>query len=646
MADTIRDVVIKISLQMGNSDLSFDKMGSLQSTLNDINKKTAENISLTNDAAASYAKFEAAGTSAGTRAFGASVAQDAVKTPNEKEMERQYDREAAAAIRSYSKIMKERKKAAEEEQKFKQEISDNDVANAVKETERRKQQGGPKGPLKSMFEDLVPHINGAANSLGTTFLPALTAFGRAGDTAARTASKFGRVLTKLPALLNPAAIATIAVTAGVALLSTALAEGHEINSRYWEGMARDAEFSAERQHAAANRVTRESMAEINSRKDISEIRVAPGNIARQDEREARIQQEQDAIAHRSLGERQAIRTRIEGEGGREDKKILIAEKIKHLEEQKAAIEEQMALAEKGKTGLDAADEAAKKARRESKEQQSASPAGVGLAAASRVGVGIGTLGISEMLGVNPLQGATDWMASRMGATTQRMADKHNLEQDKEGMTSGAKTAAEEAAAGQEMIRMTEQRNDIENQITLKKVEQLGLTREQIKAARTEAEQGADDLRETERKFGAASPGTQARLRHIQAKADAGQVMTHEEGGLAVQFDIGASRQFHAQTERVAQDPANANLFKEKRGLQAERVERKNKANAAPVLKEKDELADQIKDGAARAETAKDELKAAFEKFAKLTSTVESFVRGVDALITKIDDLKIRQNSWW
>jgi hypothetical protein len=47
-----------------------------------------------------------------------------------------YDREAAAAIKSYSRIMRERAAAAKKDQDLRQQVSDNDVANAVAATKQ------------------------------------------------------------------------------------------------------------------------------------------------------------------------------------------------------------------------------------------------------------------------------------------------------------------------------------------------------------------------------------------------------------------------------------------------------------------------------------------------------------------------------
>lgn len=526
----------------------------------------------------------------------------------QKEADDEYNRIAREGVASWSKIMADRKqheqKVIDDRKQFIQGMKGLAMSGASASGSHEMVHG------IAMIEGAYQSLSSIAGSMGSTL--------------------------SAPFVLAGAAVAALA--AGVLVTATALREAKESNSRYWESMAVDAERSAQRQLSAANKKASMSAHEIMGRRDIAGITGVPGRIGREQARESQIRAEQDAIADRPLAERQEIRRRIEQRGAGEERMEALRLSGTDLASKREALKKERTGKEREIRNIDATREQARLQRERSIKEQGPTAGGRVLEGASSLASRLLFAGV-----VNPFQGATDSVAGAFGQVTERQGRLNKLEQQKVGKAAEEKENQQRATLEGQIYEIKQQEADLANQETQHKIEQLGISREMVKQAREAAEIGRENLKGTHMAFGMATKGEQAQLKRIQAKSDAGGVLTHHERGLARRFNIDAAEKVGVV---AAREGAESGLFKKQEQLQAGREDRAQKAEAAPVLKEQDKFEKEISDAAQRAADVKNELIASFKPLVELVDVVTQTQRELDELKRRIDNETFNQSRWF
>jgi hypothetical protein len=541
MADTIRDVVIRVSVENGQSTLSADMFQGVTTsaegfteTIVNLKKEITELQQIVSATATSTAgSFGGGGgsaASAGPQNVATTIAQEAEALAEvaeaAEEVAASKDAAATASNTLNSSTGSLTLQTAEEAAAFKKQIEELRAAEA------------------------------ATESLAATTESSLTS-----------------------SLLIWTAVGA-AVVLTLRLISTALQEARDTNRRYWQEIAEDAQSAIAFQQRQSIQTIQQNQRRFGAMNiDLTEEERTPERLAAQAEREERIRREQDQLAGRPLAERQEIRSRIEGQGARQDRGADADAQIQRLEKQ---LEDMGVLREMNEQAIEdaaARERSLNKTREDSRVV--ATPLGRAFSdVTSAVGLGEGMV--------------PDFFSNLVGETSVRdeKVDRFDREQAA-AQAAKDRVAAQEAAAGA-LVKIQEDELKIQQQINDLKEKKLGLTREEQREARMLAEQGQEEVTNKLLQFGQADEATKASLRVIQQKADSGATLNFQEIGLANRFGIDASRQAREQSLDSANLPENIALFQKTMELQEGRKQRAADAEAAPVIQEQNDLAASIK----------------------------------------------------
>jgi len=372
-----------------------------------------------------------------------------------------------------------------------------------------------------------------------------------------------------------------AVVLTLRLISTALQEARDNNRRYWQEIAEDAQSAvAFQQRQAIQRIEQNQQRFAAMNIDLTESDRAPERIEAQAEREKQIREEQAKLAGRPLAERQEIRSRIEGQGARQDRVADADAKIERLQNQLEGLE---VLREMNEQEIEKAAEREKglnKTREDSRVV--ASPLGRALSSIVTQNGGLGE-------GMVP-----DTITNLFGGTSVRDEKIDRFDREQAATQAQKDRVAAQEAAAQALVKIDQDELSIQQQIVALKEKKLGITREEQREARMLAEQGQEEVTNKLLQFGQADEATKASLRVIQQKADAGATLNFQEIGLANRFGIDASRQAREQSLDSANLPENIAMFQKTLELQEGRQKRAAEAEAAPVIQEQNDLAASIK----------------------------------------------------
>lgn len=417
-----------------------------------------------------------------------------------------------------------------------------------------------------------------------------------------------------------AGVVFAAVAIQLKLLSEALQQTRDVNRAYWQEIANDAQTAAARTQQAIGRSIGQGMRRLDIQTaDLTNVEMTPQLLAAQAEREQRIRDEQEKLSNRPLAERQEIRTRIEGQGARQDRAAMAQARIEHEQETLDAYNQQREEFEAKITESQKRLEELQKPREEARVK--ASP------------LGQFSTQMRGMLGMDETGIGSSWYDSvvHMAGGTTTSDERMDSIGRHESQEIAKKTATEAQLAAQEgLLSLTEKESAVQERLLAAQKEKLTVTREEQREARMLAEQGQEALTNKMLKFGAADEATKATLRQIQAKADQGQELNHLEKGLAEQYGIGAAHQARQQSLALAQRPENADLFKRDFELQKGRQERAEQAEAAPVTQEQAELSTSIDN---LAKERREEQKKMLDALERVIGTDEELVR----VISRIED---------
>lgn len=280
---TIRDVVIKVSLENGNLKLgSIDTSGitsSFASAVREMRSALAGMQGGVRSGGSPTGGGSSSSSSSGInkeerdqiRMFGR-LMKDREKAKREAEKaledqavaaERAYDRETAAAVRSYGKIMDERQKAAKEQQRLRQQVSDNDIAHEVKRQKaaHAAARGGggnlgeKAGGLFDLGSGMAMTMAGQSGNVEqmAQLMMTIKGFQSIASGAAKTAGAFSKELALVGVSGAVAGVALAAIVVGVIAINQALSELHTVSQKYWKDIGDDAERAEKRLTASAHR---------------------------------------------------------------------------------------------------------------------------------------------------------------------------------------------------------------------------------------------------------------------------------------------------------------------------------------------------------------------------------------------------------
>ena len=372
-----------------------------------------------------------------------------------------------------------------------------------------------------------------------------------------------------------------AVVLTLRLISTALQEARDTNRRYWQEISEDAQSAvAFQQRMAIQRIEQNQQRFAAMNIDLTESDRAPERIEAQAEREKQIREEQAKLAGRPLAERQEIRSRIEGQGARQDRVADADAKIERLQNQLEGLE---VLREMNEQEIEKAAEREKglnKTREDSRVV--ASPLGRALSSIVTQNGGLGE-------GMVP-----DTITNLFGGTSVRDEKVDRFDREQAATQAQKDRVAAQEAAAQALVKIDQDELSIQQQIVALKEKKLGITREEQREARMLAEQGQEEVTNKLLQFGQADEATKASLRVIQQKADAGATLNFQEIGLANRFGIDASRQAREQVLGGVKNDDIQNMFGMTLELQEGRQKRAVEAEAAPIIQGQDDLAASIK----------------------------------------------------
>lgn len=365
---------------------------------------------------------------------------------------------------------------------------------------------------------------------------------------------------------NPAMMANVAriagpvaaVAGGLIVLSSAIQSTVESLRKYEQALIRGNESAGNRMFSMASAQLSGSMGMINAKPDISHFTTMAWRERSRISTEESIRREQAKIAHRPLEEREALRARMESENEGKQRAIESDARMKHLDKR---AEEVKAAREKAELDLQQARESAGKAQDEreghTNKQQPTLFGRLALKFTNVAGLGAPAYAADH--------GVANRIASSFGGITPNVAAERAGESGVEGKQAQEKSAAAEEKFLQEKRSIEQQSLEIDKERASEMEKRLGQLREEVGLIRQQAQAAAEGQRNTERSFGALSPGMQARLRRIQAKADRGETLNYRERGLAIQHHINAEDEANAQNESIANRPENAGLFSRGRG---------------------------------------------------------------------------------
>ena len=614
---TIRDVVIRVNIERGTSNLSAAPFDTIRNQA-DLARKSID------QATASLDRFHQ--SSAGSAAGGSSMSSVASLTPLSSTRNRlpSLTRQTPAAPTANSSS------PASNGGNFGTQQLKDATTQLIAMKSAAEGAADAKQKLGNSTSSVIPLIANFAKTIHSE-IPALGS----------ASSELGEMSQLALGAGQSMSIALTAAKFGLKLYSEALKQVRDETREYWQEIAEDAQTAVAQQQRAISRRAEQGQRRLEAASiDITDSQLAPKQIKAQADREALIRREQAKLADRPLAERQEVRERIERKGKAQDEKDSIQAKIDHHEKHlnQIATEKQRLQGDSDKA--EKLHKSLEKPREESRVK--ASP--LGEFATTAVS---GLMTISGLISPATLAhtiGGT--VVNSLGGTTTRDETEDRFRRQKSALNAAGDAANAKKSAADGIARLNQDEVNTRQQIMQLKQQKHGVTVREQRETRAIAEQGQESLTNKMLKFGSADETTKATLREIQRKADQGIELNHLEKGLADTYGIGASQQARKQSLASAQSPENAKLFAHDIEQQKQREKDANDAESQPVMEEQTKLEDEIGKMSDEIKEGTNRLVASLEEAFKVDDLIDKISDQLEAQATELKRLQTKLARNW